>query len=161
MRRSAFAIGAVAALVIFPSITSAQSLTEQEITRQIIDGFNYTNTHLQTRSGEYSQHGSLEFWSSGGLLQEVTASGRVDEYDAINIQPKHIKVITLVEGQAAVAHYYSEGSMKPKGYPATSNYFVRVTAVYVKEDSAWKIRSEHFSAVLGGGGTTQTAQTTP
>jgi ketosteroid isomerase-like protein len=161
MLRKAFAISVVAALVVFPNIASAQSQTEQEITRQIIDGFNYTNTHLQTRSGEYSQHGSLEFWSSGGLLQELPASGGVDEYDAVNLQPKHIRVITLVEGQAAVALYYAEGSMKPKGSPATSNYLVRVTAVYVKEDGAWKIRSEHFSAILGGGGTTQTSQITP
>jgi hypothetical protein len=161
MLRNAFAISAVAALVFFPSIASAQSQTEQEVTRQIIDGFNYTNTHLQTRSGDYSQHGSLEFWSSGGLLQEVPASGGVDEYDAVNLHPKHIRVITLVEGQAAVAHYYAEGSMKPKGYPATDNYLVRVTDVYVKEDGAWKVRSSHYSAILGGGGTTQTAQMTP
>ena len=61
----------------------------------------------------------------------------------------------------AVAHFYAEGSMKPKGYPATSNYLVRVTSVYVKENGAWKLRSDHYSAVLGGGGTTQTAQITP
>ncbi len=161
MLRSAFAIPAVAALVFFPSITSAQAQTEQEITQLIIDGYDYANTNLQTRPGDYSQHGALEFWSSGGLLQEVPASGRIEEYDAFNIQPKHIRVVVLVEGQAAVAHYYAEGSMTPKGYPAASYYLVRVTSVYVKEDGAWKLRSDHYSAILGGGGTTQNAQTTP
>jgi hypothetical protein len=38
-----------------------------------------------------------------------------------------------------------------------NNYLVRVTSgVYVKEDGAWKLRSDHYSAILGGGGTTQT-----
>ena len=161
MLRNTFAIPAVAALVICPCMASAQSQTEQEITRLIIDTYDYANTNLQNRPGDYSRHGTLEFWSSGGLLQEVPASGRSEEYDAFNIQPKHIRVITLVEGQAAVAHYYAEGSMTPKGYPAASYYLVRVTSVYVKEDGAWKLRSAHFSTILGGGGTTLTAPTTP
>jgi hypothetical protein len=161
MRRNALVVSAIAALVIFPSMAFAQSQTEQEITRLIIDEYDYSNTNLQNRPGTYSQHGALEFWSSGGLLQEVPASGRVEEYDAFNIQPKHIRVITLVEGQAAVAHYYAEGSMTPKGLPAASFYLVRVTSIYVKEAGAWKLRSDHYSAILGGGGTTQTAQITP
>jgi hypothetical protein len=159
MRRTLFAF--LALLLLLPLTVQAQSQTEQEVTREIIDGFNYTNTHLQNSPGDVSQHGSLEFWSSGGLLQEVPASGGLDEYDAVNLQPKHIRVTTLVEGQAAVAHFYVEGSMKPKGYPATSNYLVRVTTVYLKEDGAWKVRSSHYSAILGGGGTTQTTQITP
>jgi hypothetical protein len=161
MFRNAFAIPAVAALVVFPSVAFAQSQTEQEITSLIIDGYEYTSTHLQTRPGAYSQHGTTEFWSSGGFLQEVPASGRVEEYDAFNIQPKYITVTTLVEGQAAVANFYAEGSMKPKGSPAVSNYRVRVTSVYVKEDGEWKLRCDHYSALLGGGGTSQTAQLTP
>jgi len=160
MFRNTVALLAVAGLVICPSMASAQSQTEQEVTQTIIDAYEYGNTHLQVPN-DRSQHGSLEFWSSGGLLQEIPQSGGAEEYDALNIQPKHISVATLVEGQAAVAHYYAEGSMKPKGYPAVSNYLVRVTRVYVKEDGAWKIRSAHYSAVLGGLGTSQTARITP
>jgi ketosteroid isomerase-like protein len=80
------------------------------------------------------------------------------EFEAISVQAKHIAVLTLVEGQAAVAHYYTEGSMTPKGYPTVSNYLVRVTQVFVKEDGTWKIRSSHWSAITGGSGTSQTAE---
>jgi len=74
-----------------------------------------------------------------------------------NLQPKHIKVITLVEGQAAVAVFYSEGSMKPKGSAAVNHYLTRATQVFVKEEGQWKIRSSHWSPVAGGSGTTQAA----
>ncbi len=85
----------------------------------------------------------------------VNLAGR---WEVFNIQAKHIKVITLVEGQAAVAHYYWEGSMKPKGSPAVNYYLTRASQVFVKEDGKWRIRSSHWSAVTGGSGTTQTTQ---
>ena len=63
----------------------------------------------------------------------VPPGGAPDEFESFSIEPKHIQVLTLVEGQAAVAHYYTEGAMKPKGSPAVSHYLVRVTQAYVKE----------------------------
>ena len=147
----------IAGLAIGSSLTYAQSATENEVIQTILDGNEYVRTNLRARPDDYSQHGALEFWSSGGLLTEVAPGGTPQEFDAFNVEPKHIKVITLVEGQAAVAVYYSEGSMKPKGSPAVNHYLTRVTEVYVKEEGKWKIRSAHWSPIAGGSGTTQTA----
>ena len=140
------------------ALSYAESETEKEVKQTIIDGYEYTNKNRTGRPDDYSQHGALEFWSSGGLLHAIPPGGRPEEFEVVNIQPKHINVITLVEGQAAVAHFYSEGMLKPKGAAAVTNYLTRVTQVYVKEGEAWKIRSTHWSALTGGGGTTQTAQ---
>ena len=137
----------------------AQSQTEKEITQLIIDSNAHTRKTLKAAPDEYSKAGALEFWSSGGLLQVVPPGGTPDEFESFSIEPKHIQVLALVEGQAAVAHYYTEGSMKPKGSPAVPHYLVRVTQAYVKEGGKWKIRSSHWSAVAGGSGTSQSAAT--
>lgn len=148
----------VAGLMLCSGFAYAQSDTEKEVTQTIVDSNAYTNKNLKGQGDEYSSKGALEFWSSGGLLQEIAPGGRPDDFDAVNITPKHIRVITLVEGQAAVAHYYAEGSLKPKGATAVSHYMTRVTQVFVKEAGKWKIRSSHWSAISGGSGTSQAAQ---
>jgi hypothetical protein len=139
------------------ALSYAESQTEKEVKQTIIEGYEYTNKNRTGRPDDYSQHGALEFWSSGGLLHVIPPQGRPEEFEMVNIQPKHIQVITLVEGQAAVAHFYSEGMIKPKGATAVTNYLTRVTQVYVKEGGSWKIRSSHWSALTGGAGTTQTS----
>jgi len=161
MSRTVVAALAVAGLVVCTDVIFAQSQTEQEVRQTIIEGYDYNATHLQGQPYSYSQHGALEFWSSGGLLQEISPTGRPDEFDSFNVRPKHITVTALIEGQVAMAHFYAEGSMQPKGSAAVSNYLVRVTQVYVKEGDAWKIRSAHWSQVLGGAGTSQSGQITP
>jgi hypothetical protein len=161
MLQNAVAFLAVTGLAFAPGVAFCQSQTEQEVTQFIIDLYEYNNTQLENRPSDYSKHGSLAFWSSGGMLQKTLATSEPEKYDVFNIQPKHITVITLVEGQAAVAHFYAEGSLKPRGLPVASNYLVRVTVACVKEDGAWKFRAEHYSAVLGGSGTSQTAKITP
>ena len=145
-------IGLVASL----GLAYPQSDTEQEVKAVIIESYEDSNSTLVTRMDDYSMHGALEFWSSGGLLQEVSRDASADEYDVLSIQPKHIEVITLVEGQAAVAHYYAEGTMKPKGSAAVAHYLTRATQVFVKENGSWKIRSSHYSPIAGGAGTSQT-----
>lgn len=136
------------------------SATAAEVKQTILDSYAYLNENLKDQPDAYSKHGALEFWSSGGLMQEVPAGGGFPgEFEVFNIKAKHIKVITLVEGQAAVAHFYSEGSMQPKGYPAVTHYLTRASQVFVKEDGKWKVRSSHWSPVIGGAGTSQTAAT--
>ena len=127
---------------------------KEEIIAQIMENNAYLNKHKRPMA-EYSEKGALEFWSSGGLLHEIESAGRLGTYDDINMAIKHIEVIVLVPGKAAVAMYYSEGSMKPKGSPPVSHYMTRVTQALVKEGDSWKIRASHWSQLKGGSGTTQ------
>lgn len=148
----------IVVLALCAGTAAAQSPTEREVTQLILDSNEYSKKNLKDVPDSASKAGSLEFWSSGGLLQHVPAGGANPRvYEAISIDAKHIQVIALVEGQAAVAQYYSEGSMKPIGSPAVPHYLTRVTEVYVKEGGKWKVRAAHWSAVSGGSGTTQTS----
>ena len=127
-----------------------------EIKNQIMNNNEYSNKNNRSVN-EYSNNGALEFWSSGGLIQEIDPDGRPEEYDYFNIKVKHIEVIVLVPEKAAVAMYYSEGSMKPKNSPAVNHYLTRVTQAYVNENGKWKIRASHWSPIQGGSGTSQTS----
>ncbi len=147
----------VCAVLLTCGVSYAESDTAQEVKEAILEGVEYTAENLKGQPDSYSKDGAIEFWSSGGLMQEIPAHGRFGDFEAFAVQPKHIKVLTLVEGQAAVAHYYMEGFLKPKGLEAVPHYMTRVTQVYVKEDGRWKIRSSHWSPLAGGSGTSQTA----
>ena len=146
-----------ALLTVGATIAHADEATEQAVIKTITDGNAYGKKNLKGMDDTIAKEGSLEFWSSGGLLNEVDADAAPQEFVAINLNAKHIAVITLVPGQIAVAQYYSEGSMSPKTSSAVSNYRTRVTQVYVKEDGKWKVRAAHFSPIVGGAGTSQTA----
>lgn len=135
----------------------ADEATEREVIKTIMDGNAYAKKNLKDQEDAVSKDGSLEFWSSGGLLQEVSAGSEPDEYLSINVNAKHIHVITLVPGKVAVAQFYSEGSMAPKSSAAVSNYRTRATQVFVKEDGKWKVRAAHWSPITSGAGTSQTA----
>jgi hypothetical protein len=117
----------------------------------------YVRKNLKDSEGTVSKDGSMEFWSSGGLAQWVPSDAPISEYESFSITPKHIKVIELPGGQAAVAMYYSEGSMHPKGSAAVNHYMTRVMQVYVKEDGKWKVRAAHWSPIAAGAGTSQSA----
>ena len=129
---------------------------EEDIKKQILANNAYAKKNNQA-ADEYSAKGALEFWSSGGLLHTVSPGGRPEKYDYMNIDFKHIEVVVLVPKKAAVAMYYSEGSMKPENAPAVSHYLTRVTQVFVKEGGKWKIRASHWSPVTGGSGTSQSS----
>lgn len=135
----------------------ADEATENAVKKAIIDGNEYVKENLKDQEDTVAADGSLEFWSSGGFLQQVSADDEPTEYESINIDAKHIHVITLVPGKIAVAQFYSEGSMAPEGSAAVSNYRTRATQVMVKEDGKWKVRAAHWSPIAGGSGTTQTA----
>ena len=128
----------------------------EEIKKQIMNNNEYSNKNNRSVN-EYSKNGALEYWSSGGLIQEIDPDGRPEEYDYFNIKVKHIEVVVLVPKKAVVAMYYSEGSMKPKNSPAVNHYLTRVTQAYVKENGKWKIRASHWSPIQGGSGTSQTS----
>jgi hypothetical protein len=142
-----------AILTLAPGQASAD--TAEEVRAKIIADMEYANKNLKDLPDTTSKEGSAEFWSSGGLMQWVPADGAISEYEYQTLTPKHIEVITLVEGQAAVAMYYTEGSFKAKGGEPVNNYLTRATQVYVKEDGKWKVRAAHWSPIAGGSGTNQ------
>ena len=144
-------------LLLVGAVAQADEATEQAIIKMLVDDNAYTRENLKGKGDAISKEGSLEFWSSGGLLNEVDPDGTPQEFESFNINLKHITVITLVPGQAAVAQYYSEGAMDPTTSAAVSNYRTRVTQVFVKEDGKWKVRAAHWSPIAGGAGTSQTA----
>ena len=129
---------------------------KEDIIKQIMASNDYVNK-TKTNMSEYSKEGALEFWSSGGLLHEVGPDGRSDEYESFNMSIKHVEVLILVPKKAAVAMYYSEGSMTPKGSKPVGHYMTRVTQAFVKENGEWRIRASHWSPIMGGAGTSQTA----
>ena len=128
----------------------------EEIKKQIMDNNEYFRKNKRG-ADEYSKLGALEFWSSGGLMQKVESNVRPELYDYANLDVKHIEVIVLVPNKAAVAMYYSEGSLKPKNSSAVGHYLTRVTRAYIKEDGQWKVRASHWSPIQGGSGTSQTS----
>jgi len=155
MRTLVFVICGVLSLA--ATLAQADDATEQAIIKAIIDANAYNRENLRGKPDTIAAEGSLEFWSSGGLLHEVPADAPEQEFESFSLNPKHITVITLVPGQIAIAQYYSEGSMHLKDGPMISNYRTRATQVFVKEGGQWKVRAAHWSPIAGGAGTTQTS----
>jgi ketosteroid isomerase-like protein len=139
----------------FPAVAAADDASE--IKKVIHESNDYGNKNLKDMEGGISEKGQVAFFSSGGLLQELAADAEPTEYEHLSIHPKHIKVISLVEGAAAVAMYYAEGSMHVKGNAPVAHYMTRVTEVYVKEGEEWKVRAAHWSPIAAGSGTSQTS----
>ena len=127
-----------------------------EITAMILAHQAQSNRENRQVKGVISKHGSVEFWSSGGLRQHVENGAELPSYTNLNIIAKDIEIESIVPGQAAVATYYAEGSLQAKGGSPVSNYLTRVTIVFAKEGDAWKRRAAHWSPIIGGAGTTQT-----
>ena len=140
--------------VFFSSVLLAGD--KEDIIKQIMASNDYVNKN-NTNMSEYSKDRALECWSSGGLLHEVGPGGRSDEYESFNMSIKHVEVLILVPKKAAVAMYYSEGSMTPKGSKPVGHYMTRVTQAFVKENGEWRVRASHWSPIMGGAGTSQTA----
>ncbi len=146
---------ALVGVVLVPIIAAAD--TADEIKAKIMQDYADTRKNLTEDSEGVSKHGSVEFWSSGGLMQFVPADAPAGSYEQFTVTPKHIKVITLVEDQAAIAMYYSEGSIHRTGLKPVSHYMTRVTEAYAKEDGEWKQSAAHYSPIASGQGTQQTS----
>ncbi len=135
---------------------AAQAGTKEEIRDAVKANIAYTNKMMSQDPNRISEHGSKEFFSSGGLLNTIQRDSDASDFEYFSGSVKHIEVVVLVEGQAAVAHYYQEAVMKPKGLPAVPNYRTRVTQAFVKEGGMWRIKAAHWSPLQGGAGTSQT-----
>ena len=134
----------------------AETVVEKEVKQLILDDNAYALKNLKDKAKMISKKGSLEFWSSGGLLQSLQQNAKVREFDTYNLHPKHIKVIE-VSAKTAIALYYIEGNYQQKESGNNANYLTRVMQVFVKEEGGWKIRAGHWSPLTGGKGTTETA----
>lgn len=151
--KALFLVGLVVALLM-PTPSTAEGSIEEEVRATVEAYYAYTVEHLANPSDAISEDGSLQFWSSGGLMLSVDADSPPVEYESFSVRPKHISVLPLSKTSAA-AVYYAEGSMQPKRRAPVDHYLTRVLAVYVKENGAWKIRAGHWSPLRGGGGTSQ------
>ncbi len=149
------------AVLLLPSLALAEhhegSTVADEVKATILENNRFVRENLEDPPADTSRHGSLEFWSSGGLIQWVPETKPAAKWKSFALTPKHIQVIELPGGEAAVAMYYSEGSMQPEGSARVGHYMTRVTQVFVKEDGRWKERAGHWSPVAAGGGTSQSA----
>mgnify|MGYP002525609484 FL=1 len=134
----------------------AETEVEKEVKQLILDDNAYVLKNLEDKAKTISKNGSLEFWSSGGLLHSLQQNVKVREFDAYNLHQKHIKVIEI-NATTAVALYYVEGNYQEKESENNANYLTRAMLVYVKEEGGWKIRAAHWSPLTGGKGTTETA----
>ena len=130
--------------------------TATEVRQVILDDLAHANQELNQDPMRLSKDGSKEFFSSGGLLNHLDRTSGGNTFEMFEGSIKHIEVVVLVEGQAAVAHFYQEAMMQPTGLPAVPNYRTRVTQIFVKEEGGWKIRAAHWSPLMGGAGTSQT-----
>jgi hypothetical protein len=127
---------------------------EEEVRAAVHASYSSTEVDLVDTRDSISRQGALQFWSSGGLMLLSTPDDPPIEYEMFSIEPKHIEVIRLSD-DAAVALYYAEGSMQPKGRAVVPRYLTRVMEVYVREDGVWKARAGHWSPLQGGGGTSR------
>ena len=130
--------------------------TASEVRQVVLDQITHMNQELNQDPMRLSKDGSIEFFSSGGLLTYLDRTSGGNTFEMFEGSIKHIEVVVLVEGQAAVAHFYQEAMMQPTGLPVVPNYRTRVTQVFVKEEGDWKIRAAHWSPLMGGAGTSQT-----
>ena len=153
--RNAAKLALIALMAWVPMVAVAD--TADEIKAMILQDNADSRKNLSGGSEGYSKHGSFEFWSSGGLMQYIPADSPAATWEQFALTPKHIKVVTLVKDQAAVAMFYSEGSFHETGQEPVSHYMTRVTVVYVKEDGKWKQRAAHYSPIAAGQGTQQSA----
>ena len=130
--------------------------TASEVRQVVLDQVAHMNQELTQDPMRLSKDGSIEFFSSGGLLTYLDRTSGGNTFEMFEGSIKHIEVVVLVEGQAAVAHFYQEAMMQPTGLPAVPNDRTRVTQFFVKEEGDWKIRAAHWSPLMGGAGTSQT-----
>lgn len=143
--------------IILSSAVHAQTASEDEMEiKELITSNWEMNNKSKVDVRLMSDTGHYAFNSTGGMLvHEPNPNQNKSQWDYVRLEPKHIKVISLAPGKAAIALYYCEGSMKPKGSAAVPHYLTRVSETYIKEAGRWAMKTAHYSPITGGSGTTQ------
>ena len=93
----------VSLLIIASCAMSAQlhADTAAEVRAVVVANIEYTNKELAQDPQRISSKGSKEFFSSGGLLNEINRASLDNTFVAFKGSVKHIDVTVLVEGEAA------------------------------------------------------------
>ena len=79
---------ALMSAALMPVIAAAD--TADEIKAMIMQDNADVRKNLADGDGGISTHGSLEFWSSGGLMQHIPADSPAGTYEQYSLTPKHI-----------------------------------------------------------------------
>ena len=87
------ALIALAAMVLVPTVAIADNAAE--IKAIIMQGNADSRKNLSADSEGLSEHGSLEFWSSGGLMQHVPADSPAATWEHFALTPKHTSRLLL------------------------------------------------------------------
>ena len=156
MRALVLVAAVLSSLTLLPAAAVGQAGVENAVRQTILDSYAFGRESLRDSEDFYSRDGSVEFWSSGGLLQHVPTDVSLQEYVFNTLTPKHIMVIPL-SAEAAVVHMYVEGGYQAEGEQPVPNYLTRGTLVMVLEDGDWVSRAAHWSPIRGGTGTSDTA----
>ena len=156
MRPLVSVVVVLSGLTLLPAAAIGQASVEDAVRQTILDSYAFGRENLRDSEGFYSGDGSVEFWSSGGLLQQVPTDTPPVEYVFNTLTTKHITVIPL-SADAAVVHMYVEGGFQAVGQQPVPNYLTRGTLVMVLEGGEWVSRAAHWSPIRGGTGTNQTA----
>ena len=102
-------------------------------------------------SGVMNGDSNGSFW----FKREPTIEAITQRYGApknkFDFTPRYIEVDILEEGKVAVAYYYLVGSLIMNGV-IKNDYRTRVSQIFVKEGSSWKVKSGHFSPLHSGSG---------
>ncbi|MGC6488744.1 MAG: hypothetical protein ACON4Z_13950 [Planctomycetota bacterium] len=136
-----------------PIVHSARSaLPSSEMSRAIEDRIDYVFRYWRSKQrGLAGANGLHVFNSNGGMLAH-SSPVQVVEFPVSTVQPRDVHVVPLVDGEAAVAIFYAEGSLQVKGGPLVPNYRTRVTQTFVKEFGRWHCKTEHWSKLAGAEG---------
>ena len=136
-----------------PAVYSARDVLPEsemanELKKRIEMVFGSWRQNRRTLAGSNGLH---VFNSNGGMLIEMSPVQTV-EFAVVDLQPRDIHIVPLVDGEAAVAIFYVEGSLQVEGGPLVSNYRTRVSQTFVKEFGEWHCKTEHWSKMAGAGG---------
>lgn len=136
-----------------PIIYSARAaLPDTEMSRALERRIDYVFRFWREKHrGLAGSNGTHVFNSNGGMLAHNSPVQAV-EFPVSTVQPRDVHIVPLVEGQAAVAFFYAEGSLQVKGGPLVSNYRTRVSQTFVKEFGRWHCKTEHWSKLQGAEG---------
>ena len=132
--------------------STRDALPDSEMAQKLKQRIDFVFGYWRKKNrGLAGANGTHVFNSNGGMLAHVSPIQAV-EFPVSTVRPRDIHIIPLVDGEAAVAVYYAEGSLQVKGGALVPNYRTRVTQTFVKEFGRWHCKTEHWSKLAGAEG---------